>query len=120
MTSGLRVVTCLVLIMSLSGCLYHLSGRSWTTDSVIAAAEDGDPVAQRTLGDMYYWGEDVPQDWALAFAYWELAAEQGEPLAIERVEDFRTGEPVLAVSDGGDGRRTFGSTVESIYGDETL
>lgn len=107
----------LAAAVTLGGCGYHLSGRSWTADGVISAAEGGDPVAQRTLGDMYYWGEDVPQDWALALAYWELAAEQGEPLAIERVEDMWTGEPVIAVSDGGTGRRTFASTVEAIEGE---
>jgi TPR repeat protein len=98
---------------ALSGCGYHLSGRQWTADSVIAEADGGDAVAQRVAGDMYYWGEDVPRNWALAQAYWELAAAQGEPLAEQRLANWHNGEAIRVVSDGGAGRRTFGGSGSS-------
>ena len=106
----------LVAAMSLAGCGYHLSGRQWTADSVIAAADGGDAEAQRIAGDMYYWGEDVPRSWPLAQAYWELAAAQGEPLAEQRLLHFWDGEAIHVVSDGATGRNTFAGTA----GDEEM
>ena len=104
---------------ALSGCGYHLSGRSWDAGGVIAEADDGDPVAQRVAGDMYYWGEDVPQSWPLAQAYWELAAAQGDELAQQRLANWRNGQAIRVVSDGGTGRRTFGN-LGSSGGDEDM
>jgi TPR repeat protein len=102
---------------ALSGCGYHLSGRQWTADSVIAQADDGDAVAQRITGDMYYWGEDVPRSWPLAQAYWEMAAAQGDPLALQRLHNLHTGEAIRVVSDGSAGRNTFGGSATSGGGD---
>ena len=40
-------------------------------------AEKGHPVAQLTLGKMYYFGQGVPQDYKEAVKWYRLAAEQG-------------------------------------------
>ena len=109
----------LVAATALAGCGYHLSGRQWTADSVIAAADGGDPVAQRIAGDMYYWGEDVPRSWPLAQAYWELAAAQGEPLAEQRIHNLKNGLAIHVVSDGATGRDTFSNVQEDLSA-ETL
>jgi TPR repeat protein len=45
------------------------------------AAEKGDAAAQARLGDMYYSGEDIPQDYALAAEWYRKAAEQGHAAA---------------------------------------
>jgi TPR repeat protein len=117
-----RLVLPFVLVAAtmLSGCGYHLSGRQWTADSVIAEADGGDAVAQRITGDMYYWGEDVPRSWPLAQAYWEMAAAQGEPLALQRLANLRNGQAIRVVSDGSAGRDTFGGTGASGGDEETL
>ena len=99
----------LAAMTALAGCGYQLSGRSWDVGNAIAAADEGDAAAQRVAGDMYYWGEDVPQNWALAQAYWELAAAQGDELAQQRLDHWYNGQPILVVSDGGQGRRMFSS-----------
>ena len=41
------------------------------------AAEQGDAEAQCGLGEMYYGGEGVPQDYAEAIKWWKISAEQG-------------------------------------------
>ncbi len=40
------------------------------------AVEQGDADGQCGLGEMYYGGEGVPQDYAEAIKLWKLAAEQ--------------------------------------------
>jgi len=45
------------------------------------AAEQGEAGAQACLGDMYYNGEDVPQDYAVAAEWYRRAAEQGQAAA---------------------------------------
>lgn len=42
------------------------------------AADLGNAYAQFSLGNMYEFGEGVPQDWATARGWYELAAKQGE------------------------------------------
>ena len=42
-------------------------------------AKAGDPSAQAKLGAAYYYGEAVPQDYALALTWLSKAAEQGDP-----------------------------------------
>jgi len=46
-----------------------------------AAADRGDAQAQNKLGNAYYDGKGVPQDYAAAVKYFRLAAEQGLPEA---------------------------------------
>jgi len=40
-------------------------------------ASEGDAVAQNYLGEIYFYGEGVPQDYAEAVDWYRLAAEQG-------------------------------------------
>ena len=40
-------------------------------------AEEGDPVAQSTLGALYYFGDGVPKDFGEALRWFRLAAAQG-------------------------------------------
>ena len=44
-------------------------------------ADQGDAKAQTTLGQMYDWGEGVPQNYAQARHWWERAAAQGNATA---------------------------------------
>jgi len=44
-------------------------------------AEQGDAAAQFNLGNMYLYGEGVPQDYAEAAKWYRKAAEQGDPKA---------------------------------------
>jgi TPR repeat protein len=52
-------------------------------------AERGDVAAQINLGNMYYKGEGVPEDYARAYAWWNLAAAQGHKPAAEKKEILR-------------------------------
>lgn len=49
------------------------------------AAQKGDPQAQFNLGNMYYIGEAVPQDYAKAFFWYENAAARGHAEAQARL-----------------------------------
>ena len=46
------------------------------------AAEQGHANAQSLLGQIYSYGEGVPQDYAEAVRWYRLAAEQGHALAM--------------------------------------
>ena len=50
-------------------------------EAVKMAAEQGDDLAQFDLGSMYYKGEGVPEDIAVAVAWFRKAAEQGHAQA---------------------------------------
>lgn len=50
-----------------------------------AAAEQGDPEAQRKLGQIYREGKHVPKDYALAQYWLSRAAEQGDPQACSHL-----------------------------------
>ncbi len=60
-----------------------------------ASADQGYPQAQTSLGVLYYTGEHVPQDLAIAHAWLVQAADQGDVeaaviegrLSVERIED---------------------------------
>jgi TPR repeat protein len=45
------------------------------------AAEQGHVGAQHKLGFMYAMGEGVPKDYVQAYAWWNLAAAQGDKIA---------------------------------------
>ena len=53
------------------------------------AAEQGDPHAQVSLGDMYDLGMGVPQDSQEAMKWYRLAAEQGDPRAQTKLVEVR-------------------------------
>ena len=44
-------------------------------------ADQGDAEAQYTLGELYYSGENVPQDFMMARGWYEKAAVQGHAAA---------------------------------------
>ncbi len=50
-------------------------------------AEQGEMVAQWSLGVMYERGRGVPQDYVQAYRWYTLAASQGDDLA-EKFKDF--------------------------------
>jgi TPR repeat protein len=47
------------------------------------AAEQGDSLAQLSLGGMYFYGDGVPQDYVLAHMWFNLGAAGGEKKAAE-------------------------------------
>ena len=48
---------------------------------------DGDAEAQNNLGDSYYYGEGVEQDYAEAVKWWQMAVEQGDEDAKQLEEE---------------------------------
>ena len=52
------------------------------------AAEQGDTLAQRELGDRYRNGEGVPEDYREAMKWYRKAAEQGDPVIQVTLGDF--------------------------------
>jgi len=50
-------------------------------DAIRKAAEQGDAVAQSTLGVMYDFDQGVPQDYKKAVYWYTKAAEQGDAFA---------------------------------------
>ena len=99
-----------------TGCIAQESGRfdltgdlpSYNVTSVGAiqeAADGGDANATRLLGDMYYWGDKVEPDRAMAEEYWSKAAAGGDPVAAQRMAALRDGQPIPVYTDGGAARR---------------
>ncbi len=54
-------------------------------DTCVSAAESGDMKAQYELGQLYYSGERVTQDYGMALQWLEQASIQGEPRAQYRL-----------------------------------
>ena len=52
------------------------------------SAKQGDADGQCGLGEMYYGGEGVPQDYAEAIKLWKLAAEQGHEEAQYNLDNY--------------------------------
>ena len=52
--------------------------REW----LIQAAEEGSPSAQAQLGDLYYTGLEVKEDYERAFQMYSLAAQAGNPCGL--------------------------------------
>lgn len=48
-------------------------------------AEQGDSIAQYSLGLMYFYGQGVPQDYAEALAWYKKAGERGDAKALYSV-----------------------------------
>lgn len=55
----------------------NLQTYSQTVAEIRNAAEKGDASAQNKLGNTYYYGEGVAQDYAQAVYWFQKAAEQG-------------------------------------------
>jgi len=52
------------------------------------AAEQGDAYAQCSLGECYYYGDGVPQDFIEAEKWYQMSAKQGYIGAQYRLGDF--------------------------------
>ncbi len=50
------------------------------------AAEQGHASAQFNLGEMYFKGQGVTQDYTRAYMWWEIAASQGDEKAVKKSE----------------------------------
>lgn len=108
-----RSVMLLAAVATLTGgCIAQETGRfdaqtlfpSYNHTSVAAiqeAADGGDPAAARLLGDMYYWGDKVEPDRALAETYWALGAQGGDEIATERMAALSSGQPIPVYWSGG-------------------
>lgn len=82
----------------LSGCQPEQSpfpGKTADTEIIpidpvteLSKAHRGDPVAQFNVGQLYFTGKDVPQDYHEARFWFEKAANQGLPAAQSRLAIF--------------------------------
>lgn len=54
----------------------------------LAAAQKGDPIAQRNLGDCYRLGNGTEQDYGQSFRWYDLAAKQGNAEAMFHVSMY--------------------------------
>ena len=61
----------------MAGVLLGLTVTAQDLDDLLPLAKAGHAEAQNSLGDMYYYGEGVPQDYGEAAKWYRLAAEQG-------------------------------------------
>lgn len=52
------------------------------------SANEGDVDAQFTLGDLYFWGNDIPQNYEEAFSWMKMAAENGVPEAQHNLSNY--------------------------------
>ena len=59
----------------------QLTKLNMSTSSLMARAESGDARAQTMIGFMYETGRGLPQDYMLAAAWYQRAAQQGYPRA---------------------------------------
>jgi hypothetical protein len=76
-TLGQRLVVATLLAIAAAGML----ACQPDVEALRAKAEQGDAEAQLNLGNGYYHGEGVPQDYAEAAKWNRLAAEQGHASA---------------------------------------
>jgi len=76
MTHHLRFVAVAAVLSALVVCV-PVQAQTPEIDALGERAEQGDAVAQTTLGVSYYFGRGVPQDYAEAARWSRLAAEQG-------------------------------------------
>jgi TonB family protein len=72
-------------------CLEDVESQQWQTAVIYcsAAADEGNPVAQRLLGSMFAKGNRVVQDYATAVSWYRKAAAQGDAEAIQRLAELQ-------------------------------
>ena len=75
-----------MLVLSAFSVHQHLT--RFGISSLRSTPEQGDASAQCGLGDLYYEGEGVPQDYAEAIRLWKLAAEQGDEEAQYNLDNY--------------------------------
>jgi TPR repeat protein len=57
------------------------------SSELLNRALDGDADAQVSLGDAYFYGRKVRQDYIEAVKWWQMAAEQGDETARQLAEE---------------------------------
>jgi len=79
----------LITFLIFSGCLFkkpsvevHKTSKYWSMRN----AKSGSASAQKMLGSMYYLGDGVPKDLEKAYAWYKLAANQGDAGAQKFVD----------------------------------
>jgi TPR repeat protein len=86
-------------------------------DSYVSAADAGDPVAQRVLGNMYYWGEEVERDDQKAAQWWRRAAQNGDERAAMHLANLAAGQPVEGELNPGIARNKYWPSLERAWAD---
>lgn len=73
-------IACLLVVCAGSFlCWQYKLGPVKRIKALRSRAAEGDPKAQFNLASAYYRGKGVPQDYAVAFRWYKMAADQGEP-----------------------------------------
>ncbi len=77
-----HIAACLVIAISFSVFSPNILASGTGTEDLINMAEDGNPMAQRMLGERYAMGlEGAPLDMDKAIFWWNKAAEKGDSYA---------------------------------------
>ncbi len=79
-TSGIMFGIGIVVFLPAAWLVWMIYGGS-TAKDLAASAERGNADAQCILGESYYFGIGVPQDFAKALEFFQMAAEQGNAVA---------------------------------------
>ncbi len=78
-----RIVTALIACAGAAALVlawsHHRHATQWSTTQT--QAERGDARAQFDLGSAYYYGKEIPQNYAEALRWYKMAADQAEPRA---------------------------------------
>lgn len=78
----LRLAAYLVIALGFSVSSFNALASGTGTEDLINMAEDGNPMAQRMLGERYAQGlEGAPLDMDKAIFWWNKAAEKGDAFA---------------------------------------
>lgn len=77
-----RFAACLIIALGFSVSSLNALASGTGTEDLINMAEDGNPMAQRMLGERYAMGlEGAPLDMDKAIFWWNKAAEKGDAFA---------------------------------------
>ncbi len=75
----------IALLFAISIAFSQSSLAASFQDELLKEANQGNPIAQWRLGDMYMDGDGVRQDYAEALKWFKLSADQGNPDAQWRL-----------------------------------
>ena len=67
------------LFLLLALLFTHIAAIAQIDSEILRKAEQGDAEAQNSIGDCYYFGNGVQQDYKQAVYWFRKAAEQGNP-----------------------------------------
>ena len=83
----MRLTLIALLLAGVVGCDSMPQGLSASAQAVFRRAQQGDADAQYNLGVMYDDGEGVPKDEVEAYAWYSLAATNGDELMKEQLNE---------------------------------